>query len=73
MHPTPGSGGLDEAFDVDLVTGVSRLLAAPDAAALDAAKAESDDARVFAVSTSFGFGGANAALVLSTAARGPAP
>ncbi len=61
VHPTPGSGGPDEAFDVDLVTGVPRPLG-------PAVPGE----RTFAVSTSFGFGGANAALVLSTVARGPA-
>ncbi len=56
-HPTPGDAGTDEAFDVDLVTGGPRNLA----------PAEAGDGQVFAVSTSFGFGGANAALVFSTA------
>ncbi len=60
VHPTPGDGLPDEAFDVDLVTGAARLL--------DGRSGNT----VFAVSTSFGFGGANAALVFSSAARGPA-
>ncbi len=53
VHPTPGDGAIDEAFEVDLVTGAPRRIRAETATA---------------VSTSFGFGGANAALVFSTRA-----
>ncbi|MEE8523625.1 MAG: beta-ketoacyl-[acyl-carrier-protein] synthase family protein [Thermoanaerobaculia bacterium] len=54
VHPTPGEGHLDEACGVDLVHPEARRLPPP--AAGEAA---------LAVSTSFGFGGANAALVLA--------
>ncbi len=64
VHPTPGDGPPDEAFDVDLVLGSPRQLAGGDGTV-----SASGPAR--AVSTSFGFGGANAALVLAQAARGP--
>lgn len=50
VHPTPGDGTRDEACDVDLVRSEGRTLPEADAA--------------LAVSTSFGFGGANAALIL---------
>jgi 3-oxoacyl-[acyl-carrier-protein] synthase II len=49
-HPTAGAGAVDPAFDIDLVRSVPRELAA----------------ETSAVSTSLGFGGANAALVLGT-------
>ena len=62
VHPTPGGGSPDEAFDIDLVTGAPRPLSLPDAAAEAAGG-------ICAVSTSFGFGGANAALVFSTVTR----
>lgn len=63
VHPTPGDGSIDEACGVDLVLAHPRRLG----------KAEAGEAAV-AVSTSFGFGGANAALVLSgrAAPRGAA-
>ncbi len=50
IHPTPGSGQVDEALGVDLVVGRPRPLDRP----------------ATAVSTSFAFGGANAALVLAS-------
>ncbi len=63
VHPTPGDTGPDDSIGVDLVTGGPRPL--------DHAAVAGGDDRLSAVSTSFGFGGANAALVFSTAARGP--
>ncbi len=54
VHPTPGEGDLDEACGVDLVRRESRPL--PPA---------NESGAALAVSTSFGFGGANAALVLA--------
>jgi 3-oxoacyl-[acyl-carrier-protein] synthase II len=47
-HPTAGEGDLDATFEIDLVRSEPRAL----------------DARSPAISTSLGFGGANAALVL---------
>jgi 3-oxoacyl-[acyl-carrier-protein] synthase II len=47
-HPTAGDGDLDQTLDIDLVRAESRAL----------------DGRSPAISTSLGFGGANAALVL---------
>ncbi len=61
VHPTPGDGVQDEAAGVDLVIGTPRPTTLDDDVLHE---------RVCAVSTSFGFGGANAALVLSTLARG---
>lgn len=51
VHPTPGDGDIDALMEVDLVTDVPRNIAA--------------DSR--AVSTSFAFGGSNAALVFASA------
>ncbi len=62
VHPTPGGGKVDDAFAVDLVTDGPRDLAA----------ADDDGERTYAVSTSFGFGGANAALVFARDSRGAA-
>lgn len=53
VHPTPGEGDLDEACAVDLVRDEGRPLAET-----------TDGEPIRAVSTSFGFGGANAALIL---------
>ena len=58
IHPTPGGGAPDEALGVDLVTGSPRSLGRSSSTS--------------AVSTSFGFGGANAALVFQAAGEGPA-
>ncbi len=58
VHPTPGGGVPDEKLGVDLVLGAPRAL---------------NVAPAVAVSTSFGFGGANAALVLQGAERGARP
>ncbi len=69
VHPTPGDGAVDETFGVDLVTGAPRNLAA---ATTDVAVDGAGPERAFAVSTSFGFGGANAALVFSRESRGAA-
>jgi 3-oxoacyl-[acyl-carrier-protein] synthase II len=51
VHPTPGEGPVDPALGVDLVLGEPRSVGAS----------------AVAVSTSFAFGGANAALVLASA------
>ena len=51
VHPTPGEGPVDPALGVDLVLGTPRSLESP----------------AVAVSTSFAFGGANAAVVLASA------
>lgn len=59
IHPTPGDGTLDEACGVDLVHPEPRPLPSSDG-----------DEVPLAVSTSFGFGGANAALVLAGVSRG---
>jgi len=60
IHPTPGTGQVDEALGIDLVIDRPRPLTGP----------------ATVVSTSFAFGGANAALVLAggpgTTAAGPA-
>ncbi|MCP3961191.1 MAG: beta-ketoacyl-[acyl-carrier-protein] synthase family protein [bacterium] len=63
VHSTPGDGEIDDSFDVDLVRGGPRRLAGP------AAGGAGSPHR--AISTSFGFGGANAALVFA-APRGAA-
>ena len=47
-HPTAGAGEVDQDFGLDLVRGEARAL----------------DGKASALSTSLGFGGANAALVL---------
>lgn len=65
VHPTPGEGAVDEAFGADLVTGEPRLVTARAAAG--------ERGRTTALSTSFGFGGANAALVFARETRGETP
>jgi len=57
VHPTPGGGELDTAARVDLVMGEPRPL----------------DAGAIAVSTSFAFGGANAAVVVAAWPSGGRP
>ena len=55
VHPTAGDGSLDPASQVDLVIGQSRTVAK----------------NSHAVSTSFAFGGANAALIIGGCAEAP--
>ena len=54
IHPTPGEGPPDPAMEVDLVLGSPRPIATP----------------AVAVSTSFAFGGSNAAVVFGSAPGG---
>ncbi len=62
VHPTPGLGAIDEALAVDLVTGSPRPLAE--------LPITIEGGRTYALSTSFGFGGANSALVFARETRG---